>query len=319
MRAVTLYLLLGLQLSVAAQQNAVYTQLNFNMAGTDPGAAGADINQKFAYTFGMNRQWIGFNDPPRINFLNFSMNIRQPRAYHYWQTVTIAVETEEAGILTNNGVYGGYTFHLLLKRNWTAGLGVYGGLRMYYMSVGSIDPRDPIFQRSNYRAMMYPDIIPGLRLNNRKLYIDVAVRHLSTPRLKDFKGNSIGGPSTLKPSVFASIGRKFPLNDLFWIMPYLSLNSAVVGPPDVSLNTMVYYNSRMGAGAALRNFNFLSFIYQLRIIRTISVGFAYSASLNNVRYAAPGGFEVMIGVLPVGMDGRGSGRHSATRCPSLEF
>lgn len=319
MKQVITYLILFLVASATAQQTPVFTQYTFNKAGVNPAASGTDINQKYNYVFGINRQWVGFDNPPKTNFVNFSMTLRPPRSYHYWQNVSIYVDTEENGIFSNNGIYAGYTFHVLLKRNWVASFGVYAGIRSNYVSVGTVDPADPIFQKSNYRAFLYPDIIPGLRLSNKKMFVDLAMRQITTPKLKDFHGNSIGGPSTLKPSLFVAFGRKIGLSDNFVFMPSVALNTALIHYPDVSLNAMVYYVNRMGAGVALRNLNFLSFIYQIRILKTVTVGFAYSTSLNTARYAAPHSFEIMVGMVPIGMNSKSTGKHSVARCPGLEY
>lgn len=302
-----------------AQQTPVYIQYTFNKAGVNPAASGTDINQKYNYVFGMNRQWVGFENPPKANFINFSMTLRPPRSYHYWQNVSVYIDTQEDGFLTNNGVYGGYTFHALLRRNWIISMGAYAGLRLYYLSVGTVDANDPIFQKNNYRAIMYPDVIPGLRLSNRKLFVDLSVRQISIPRLKDFQGNSIGGPSTLRPTVFFAMGRKIGLNDVLLLMPSVAMNTALIHYPDVTLNAMVYYRSRVGAGMSVRNVNFLNFIFQIRVLKTLAVGLAYSTTLNSTRAAAPHGFEIMVGVIPAGMDSKGTGRHSVARCPALDF
>lgn len=304
---------------LCAQQTPVYTQYLFNRAGVNPAASGSNINQKYNYVFGINRQWIGFDNPPRTNFANFSMTIRPARSYHYWQNVSVYIDTQEDGVLTNNGVYGGYAFHLLLRRDWTIAFGTYAGVRLHYLTTGSVDPNDPIFQKNNYRAILYPDLIPGLSLGNRKWFLDVSARQVALRRLQDFHGNSIGGPSQRKPTLFFSIGRRIQLNDFFRFVPSVALNSALVHYPDLSANAMLYYNKRVGAGLSLRNLNFLNFMVQLRILKTFAVGLAYSTSLNNARVVAPRGVEVMIGVVPVGMDDKGSGRHSIARCPALDF
>lgn len=301
------------------QQTIVYSQYIFNKAGVNPAASGTDINQQYNYVFGINRQWVGFDHAPKQNFVNFSMTIRPPRSYHYWQNVGVYIDTEGSGVMTNNGAYANYTIHTLLRRNLIASFGVYAGIRAYYVSSGTVDKMDPIFKSNDYRAILYPDVIPGFRLSNKKFFMDLAVRQLSIYKLQDFKGNKIGSPSRLKPTIFFAYGRKIPLNDIFVLMPSVAINTSVFHIPDVSLNAMLYYVNRMGAGVNLRNTNFLGFIYQLRLVKNLAVGFCYSTSLNNAKYAAPHSFELMIGVTPSGLDMKTTGKHSIARCPALDF
>lgn len=302
-----------------AQQTIIYTQYAFNKAGVNPAASGTDINQKFNYVFGVNRQWVGFDNAPKQNFANFSMTIRPPRSYHYWQNVGVYLDTEENGPFSNNGVYANYTIHLLLKKKLVASFGVYAGVRNYNLSPIAIDKRDPIMEKSNFRTLVYPDIIPGFRLNNQKFFIDLALRQITVYKLQDFQGNKISGTSKLKPTLFFAYGRKIPLNDIFVLMPSVALNATILHYPAVDVNAMVYYINRMGGGIALRNLSILSFIYQVRIFKNLSVGVSYGTSLNSVRYVAPSSFEIMIGITPTGLDDKSTGKHSIARCPGLDF
>lgn len=302
-----------------AQQTNIYTQYTFNEAYVNPAASGININQKYNYTIGIGRQWLGFDNAPKQNFVNVSMTLRPPRSYHSWQNVGIFVEADESGTLSNNAVYAGYTRHFFLRKNILASVGVYAGVRSYFISTGALDRMDPIFQNNNYKTILYPDVIPGLRLSNKKFFIDLALRQVSITQLKDFQGKRIGGPSKLKPTLFFAYGRKIPLSDIFVFMPSVTINSSLVGYPAIGLNAMVYYTNRMGAGISTRNLSFLNFLYQIRLLKNIAVGISYSYSLNSARYAAPSGFELMVGVTPLGLTSKSTGKHSIARCPGLDF
>jgi type IX secretion system PorP/SprF family membrane protein len=302
-----------------AQQTMIYTQYLFNKAGANPAASGTEINQKYNYTAGINRQWVGFDNAPKQNFVNFSLTLRPPRAYRLWQNVGIYADSEENGITSNNGIYGSYALHLLIRRKWVFSMGAFVGMRSFFVTSGVLDKSDPINESANLKAYMYPDIIPGIRLSKKRFFLDVSARNLSINRLKDFNGNRIGGPSKLKPAIFVGVGRKIPLSESFLFIPAVAFNMSVVHIPAVDLNMMVYYNNLMGAGLALRNKSFMSVIYQVRLFENLTVGLAYSYSINAMRYAAPNSFEVMIGATPSGLMEKLVGRHSIARCPTLDF
>ncbi|MBA3683035.1 MAG: PorP/SprF family type IX secretion system membrane protein [Bacteroidetes bacterium] len=302
-----------------AQQTIIYTQNVFNKAGMNPAAAGTDINQEFSYACGMNRQWTAFDQAPKSNFANFSLTIRPPRSYHYWQNVGFYIDTDQHGVMSNRGVYVNYSIHLLLRKNLIASFGVYGGARKFLIQTGSFDPNDPAIQKSNFFTFTYPDIIPGFRLSNKKFFFGIAARQISTAQLKDFQKHQIGSPSKLNTSLFIDFGRIIPLNDKFLLLPSITVNAALVGAPAADVNIMVYYANVMGFGLALRNGSFLSAIYQVRILKNLSVGLCYSYSLNNARVVAPNSYEIMIGMTPMGLSSKFTGRHSIARCPALEF
>ena len=302
-----------------AQQTMIYTQYLFNKAGANPAASGTDINQKYNYTAGISRQWVGFDNAPKQNFVNASLTLRPPRAYRMWQNVGVYADSEENGITSNNGIYGSYTLHLLVKRKWVFSVGAFVGLRSFFVTSGVLDKMDPINESANLKAYMYPDIIPGIRLSKKRFFLDVSARNLSITRTKDFNGNRIGGPSKLKPVLFVGVGRKIPLGESFLFIPAIAMNMSMIHIPAVDLNMMVYYNNLMGAGVALRNTSFMSIIYQVRLFTNLTVGMAYSYSINAMRYAAPNNFEIMVGATPTGLLEKLGGAHSVARCPTLDF
>jgi type IX secretion system PorP/SprF family membrane protein len=319
MKKVVLYTCLCTALICRAQQTMIYTQYLFNKAGANPAASGIEINQKYNYTAGINRQWVGFDNAPKQNFVNVSLTLRPPRAYRLWQNVGVYADSEENGLTSNNGIYGSYTLHLLVKRKWVFSAGAFVGLRSFFVTSGVLDKMDPINGTASLRAYMYPDIIPGIRLSKKRFFLDLSARNLSITRMKDFNGNRIGGPSKLKPTLFAGVGRKIPLGESFLFIPAVAVNMSMIHIPAVDLNMMFYYNNLMGAGVALRNASFMSIIYQVRLFENLTVGLAYSYSINAMRYAAPNSFEVMLGATPSGLMDKLGGRHSVARCPTLDF
>jgi type IX secretion system PorP/SprF family membrane protein len=302
-----------------AQQTIMYTQYTFNNAGMNPAASGSDINREFYYIFGMNRQWLGFENAPRTNFVNFSYTIRPPRSYRLWQNAGLYMDNDQSGLIANIGLYGSYTVHLLLRKRTVLSLGAFAGGRKYTRLLGSVDPNDPVVKNTALSVFVWPDIIPGVRLSTKKYFFDLSVRQITINKLQSFKGKRIGGPSRLRPSIYADYGRNIPISDLFMAMPSVALNMPVFGPPVFDAGVMFYYARRVGAGFSLRNTSLLGGILQIRILENISAGFAYLIPVNYARFASGNSFEIMVGVIPMGMDAKSSGRHSVARCPDLNY
>lgn len=313
------YLFLCWSVLLKAQQTPNYVQSVFNKAGINPAASGTNINQDYYYTFGANRQWIDFNNAPKQTFANFSYTIRPPRSYSYWQNIGAMVERDQSGILANNGIYLNYTIHLLLRKNLVTSFGVYAGFREFLISPGGIDPNDPVVKGETYKTLVYPDMIPGMRLSNKKFFFDIAARQLTVSKQQDFKGNSIGSPSRLNPTFFLSYGRAFPINDYMIMLPSIAVNIAVIGIPAISPTLMFYYGNRFGFGASTRNASFISAIFQVRVLQNLSIGLAYSYSTNKVGYAAQNSYEIMIGAAPMGLSQKNKGGRSVAKCPALDF
>ncbi len=302
-----------------AQQTTNYVQYIFNKAGVDPAASGTNINQKLTFVAGANRQWIAMDNAPKQTFVNVSYTIRPPRSYSYWQNVGAYIENDQSGIFTNTNYYVSYTIHLLLRKNLIASFGTFAGFRKFSISSGILDPNDPVLQKSNYQTYVYPDFIPGFRLSNKKFFFDISAKQITANKVADFSGNQIGGPSKLNPTFYISYGKVFPLSDYFTFLPSISLNQAIIGVPSFNTNLLFYYSNRMGFGLATRNLNFIGAIFQVRLFENLSVGLSYSYSLSKISTVAPNSYEIMVGIVPMGLGGKYRAGRSVAKCPALDF
>lgn len=322
MKKLLIYLLILFACCLNGQQSPAYTQFVFNKAGLNPAAAATDINQKLYYSFGIARTMIGFDNPPKQNFANFSMVLRPPRAYHFWQSVGCYIETDQSGVMSNNNIYAGYTYHLLLSKNIIASFGVYAGFRKFIISSQLLDPNDPLVQKTSFETFVYPDIIPGIRLSSKKFFVDISTRQITAIQQKNmFKksGKQIGGPSYLNPNIYVSFGKVMPISNDFVLMPAVAVNNPVLAPPTVDVNVILFYNNLFGVGLAARNFNYLGAIFQIKILKNLAIGMAYNYSTNKFNKVSPSAFELMAGVVPIGLNTRFAGNRAIAKCPAVEF
>lgn len=301
------------------QQTIMYTQYTFNKAGMNPAASGTEINQQYVYAFGTNRQWIGVDNAPQASFFNLSYTIRPPRSYKRWQNVGLYTDMEDSGLLGHTGLYGSYTVHWLLRKKLIVSAGVYAGARRYTRSATQFDSNDPAVQKNRDAIIIYPDIIPGFRLTDKKYFLGFSVRQITINKLQDFKGRRIGSPSRLNPSVYFEFGRMITLSETILFMPSLAVNTPIISPPIVDGSLMFYFGNRVGLGVGMRNTSFASGVLQIRFLQNVTAGFAYSYPVNLMRHAAQNSFEIMIGVTPMGMGTILTGRHSIARCPTMSY
>jgi type IX secretion system PorP/SprF family membrane protein len=312
-----LFILVGVYTN--AQQTIMFTQYTFNKAGMNPAASGTDIEREIYYSIGSNRQWAGLANGPKQSFFNLSYTIRPPRSYKRWQNVGIYYDLDNSGLLNNSGIYANYTVHYLIRKKIIASFGVYAGVRRYTRSVFGFDTNDPAVMKNKTSIFVYPDIIPGARITDKKYFVGIAVRQLTIYKLQDFKGRKIGSPSRLRPSIYFEFGRMITLSDNLLMMPSFAVNTPIVSLPIIDATVIFYYANRIGLGAGIRNTSFLSGMFQIRFLENMTAGFAYSYPINNVRFAARNSFEIMVGVVPMGMSAKLNGRHSIAKCPVLSY
>ncbi len=307
--------------STFAQQTIMYTQYPFNAAGLNPAASGLKINRKYYFTFGFNRPWANMENSPRQDFFNFSVTIRHPRIVSYWQNAGFYVDNDQGGMYGSIGLYGTYAFHMLLKKKTILSFGAFIGARRFARSLNLFDENDPALASSRTEVISLPDFIPGVRITHKKYFAGFSLRQITINSMHDLKGNRIGSKqSDLKPNLYADYGRFIPLMEQVLLMPSVALNVPLAGIPIVDASAMVYFGNRVGGGLAIRNVSFLSGIFQLRFLGNLTAGFAYSYPINSMRYtAAMNSFELMVGIVPMGMETPSSGAHSVAKCPGLRY
>lgn len=316
--------LLILQLLLAsflinAQQVPIYIQHGFNKAGLNPASSGLDNTQKMNAVFGTSSLWGTFENSPRSSFLNFSYTIRPPRGYRFWQNAGVYFEDVQAGLMGSSGVYGNYTFHLLVEKKNILSFGLIAGARVYDRSVALFDIHDPALAKSQSSVWVYPDLIPGIRYTTKKFYAGFSARQVTIRRLQNFKKRRIGSPSLLQPNLYFEVGKSVALAEQVLMLPSLALSVPLFSPPTIDGSLLFYFMHRFGVGAAVRNSNFASAIIQIRFLQSMTVGFAYSYPINQTRYVAGNSFEIMLGMAPLGMSQKLSGTSSVARCPTLAY
>lgn len=290
--------LMTLVLPLFSQQFPHYTQFIFNKIGYNPAASGTSLNAPFEIIFGGRTQWIGINNNPKSQFVSLNYNFVPQRSYHAWHNVGVYVDQDQNGLFTKNDVWLSYTYHMHISKKLILSAGVFAGIKQFKLNTADLDRADPAVQASSSSVLAYPDIVPGIRISNKKTFLDFSLQQLTMYKQKGI-GGAIGSPSKLTPHYNVSAGRKGILNEFNTIMFAINLRGSFIGLPSAEFNMMNYFNKRFGYGFSIRGKDFISGIIQFRLLRNFNVGMAYDLAINKVFKASPHTVEVMLGISPV--------------------
>jgi type IX secretion system PorP/SprF family membrane protein len=286
--------------SVFSQQLPQYTQFIFNKTGYNPAAAGTSLKSPMEIIFGGRTQWIGLNNNPKTAFLSANYTFIPQRSYRNWHNAGVYIDQDRNGAFVNNTIYLSYAFHQMITKKTVMSVGVFAGMRQFSLNTSILDRNDPAVMNSSKALFAYPDIIPGIRIYNRNFFADLSLWQLTIFQQKGyFSSSQIGSPSKLPATFIFTIGKKFnlPLDNKFLVS--VNVKGTYKSLPLLELNLMNYWNQRFAYGVSLRGIDFVSGIFQLRIVNNFVVGFAYDMSINRMFHPAVNSVEVMIGVSPV--------------------
>lgn len=319
MTRIVIAIVVCLSLGLSAQQTTQFTQFTFNKYGYNPASAGTNINAGLEAISGARKQWVGFSRSPASSFVSATYTFKPQRSYRRWHNAGVYVLNDKAGIFQNTGVYGSYTLHLPLTNRWTVSFGVMVGLRRFTLAKSAIAPDDPVYGSSSDVVLAYPDLIPGMRLYTKRFFVDVSVQQLTKSRQAQ-GASRIGSNSALPPHMYVSVGKKFMPHPDFVVVPALNVHGTLQALPSMEANCIVYYRTRIGLGATVRNTGFVSGIFQMRLLKNLTAGFAYDLSVNKFASAYANTLEVMIGITPMmtSLDDRRA-KHRVAQCPDFDY
>ncbi len=281
-----------------AQQFPQYTQFLFNKIGYNPAASGTVARVPFELVFGGRTQWIGLSNNPKSAFISANYNFVPKRSYKRWHNVGVYLAQDQNGVYKQNDYWLSYTIHLLASAKWLISAGVFAGTKQYSLEKSKFDLNDPAVSSSAGSVWAIPDVVPGIRLTNKKFFWDLAIQHASVWSRRGI-GGTIGTPSRIALNYNTSIGTKVKINDFDNLVFSINAKGAFTSIPNVELNVMNYYNKRLALGMSLRMNNFICGIVQFRLLHNWNVGFAYDLSINRVLKTNPHTVEVMVSFSPV--------------------
>jgi type IX secretion system PorP/SprF family membrane protein len=281
-----------------AQQFPQYTQFIFNKIGYNPAASGTSINAPYELILGARTQWIGFTNNPKSAFVSFNYNFIPKRSVSKWHNVGVYVDQDQAGNFVHNDIWLSYTFHLLLAKKTIMSFGLFAGIKQFKLTRTNLDRNDPAVANSNASVLAYPDLVPGIRLTNKKYFMDICFQQVSMFKQSGI-GGQIGSPSRLLPHYNFSAGRKIKINDFDKLMVAINLHSSILSIPSAEITVINYYNKRFAVGGSIRSKNFVCAIVQFRMLNNLNVGLAYDLSTNRVFRASPNTAEIMISFSPL--------------------
>ncbi len=300
-----------------AQQSATYTQYMLNDYGLNPAVAG---NYKgWNFMLGRRVQWRGFDNAPESNFVNVSKDYGKKGYARFWHGVGVAAEQDKFGMFTNKAASLSYAIHLKLSAKYQISFGVGVGVKQQALSNSVFDVNDPAVANSAKAVLIFPDIVPGIYLNSKKLFAGVSVRNVYKNKVKQ-GSHEIGTPSKLVPQSYIVVGRKFVSNGYdFIIVPSILLQSSFVSIPLANFNCMAYYHKRIGVGITYRMHDAVCAMLQVRVFSNVVLGFSYDYTISKFSSANSNSQEFIMGFTPVMSPENYDRPTGAADCPKFEL
>lgn len=282
--------LLSLQMTVRAQQDPQYTQYMYNMSVINP-----------AYTT---------NEPGMLNLgvlyrSQWKNAIGAPKTLTFFAHTALSEKIEAGlsfitdeigdGALKENNIYADFAYILKLDEQSNISFGIKGGITTFETNFNGFmlpEFQDDIAFNQNLNST-FPNVGAGAFYYRKNFYAGLSAPNLLTStHLENKDGVKRLGSENIH--LFFTSGYVYELNSDLKIKPSV-MTKMVKGAPltlDVSLN--VLFNNRIEGGFSYRSEDSVSAMFNISVIPSLRIGYAYDYTLSNLSTYTSGSHEIFI-------------------------
>jgi type IX secretion system PorP/SprF family membrane protein len=278
---------------VFAQQEAIFSQFFYQKTYSNPGAAGS--NGYPCLTAFHRQQWVGLEGAPSTQTLSFNSPAFADRV-----GVGLTLANDRIGFFNSTFANVAYAYRIAFG-NGKLGIGMHASYlhrRVDWDKAETISGRpDPLVGDENFSSGF--NVGAGAHFENERFFAGI-----SAPYFLDRGGAAAGDFSGTTPHIFFMTGVLLDLSSKVKMRPALAARVVKNAPPgvDVHLSFGLLDEARLWLGSTLRmsrsggpaNGDALVAMAQYQIGQRLRAGFAYDASLNELRRENQGTFELMI-------------------------
>ncbi|MES2575861.1 MAG: type IX secretion system membrane protein PorP/SprF [Bacteroidota bacterium] len=279
-------ILLLVNLSVFAQQDAQYTNYMYNTININPAYAGS---RGVMSIFGLYRaQWIGLEGAPQTGTASINTPIENSNV-----GVGLSFVNDRIGASDKSAISVDLSYAIPVSDTYKLALGIKGTADLYnvdYTKLNRYDLNDPKFQ-NNIENKFSPNIGAGIYFYSDKLYLGLSVPHF----LESDVFNDDTSTTSLDIMHYYFIG-----GYVFDLSPSLQFKPAVLcktvqGSPlqvDVSANFM--FDEKFVLGAAWRWDAAMSLMAGFQINSGLFIGYGYDLETTKLANYNSGSHEIFL-------------------------
>lgn len=270
---------------VSAQQDHNFTLYNFNMNLINPAFAGS--NDYKAINLGYRSQWMGIDDAPNTQALNYTSPLRNNLG------LGLSVIRDEVFVLQETDITMDISYKLKVTDTYDVYFGVKAGGSIVNIDLSRANPgsSDPLFSQN--QSFFNAQFGAGAYLKHQDFYVSISTPNFLTGKRYVKQGNA---PRAAVDNLhmYYGLGYFFRVNENLMITPSIMYRNTEGAPSSTDLTATVDYNN-IQAGMNYRIDEMYSIFTIFNIFENVKFGAAYdfiSSGLNKIN--DNGSMEIMI-------------------------
>lgn len=295
----TLIILLFTGFCTFSQQDAQYTQYMYNMSVINPGYATDDpnlINLGVLY----RAQWVGSVGGPTTG----SFFVHAPLGRRMEGGISV-VHDQIGDVVKETNLYADFAYAIPINDNTKLSFGIKAGATFFSTDFNGFVYSDPLPDQAfeNNLNKTFPNIGIGAFYFGEKFYIGLSAPNLLKSEHLD-NDSGIVTSGTEEMHLFATGGYVFDINNSIKLKPAF-MAKGVSGAPislDITANVLLYDKFEIGVGYRLDDS--VSGLFNIKVIESLRIGYAYDYTLSNLGRFNSGSHEIIV-LFNIGKQGNG--------------
>ena len=273
-------------LDVHAQQNPHYTQYMYNMNVVNPAYAGSKESISFGALY--RKQWVNIQDAPT----SFTFSGHAPVGNNVG--VGLSFISDKIGPVTEQNVYGDFSYTLRLNETAKLAFGIKAGVSMHQVGLRDIqsslpDPSEGIFGEDINDASL--NLGAGAFYYTNNFYVAFSIPNLVKSAHLDYNGRAYGSDVS---HYFLTAGYVFDVNYDLKFKPSFMLKSASNVNPSLDLSANFLYQEKFEIGATYRLEDSFGGMVNFAVTPELRIGYAYDHIISDLRVSTPSSHEFIL-------------------------
>lgn len=281
-------LLLLINLTAFAQQDALFSQYMFNKLMVNPAYAGSRETMTVDM---LNRyQWIGIEGAPRTISLSAHTLLKNEKVglggYIY---------RDALGPTIDQGFMATYSYRIRTENGWFS-FGIQGGVKYFDFDWNIIKTQYPdnMFTPKDVRRIT-PDANIGFYYQSTRFYAGLSSKQLLENEFGVAEVDGKSSFSRLTRHFYGMAGWAVPVNDKMTFRPSALAKYTKNAPLQMDFNASFLFNDVFWLGASFRTEKAVVFLTEIQITKFMRLGYSFDLYLNELQLHNRGSHEFRLG------------------------
>ena len=273
------------------QQDPMYSMYMFNGLSVNPAYAGS--RDRVSMTALYRHQWTGLEGAPKTAVL-----VAHGPLLNDNLGIGLSIVSDNISIFNTISITASYAYRIKIKDHGRLALGMSATFRNDRARWGNLtlqDETDVAFTEANQNVMS-PNFGAGVYYQSERFYVGVSVPHfLNNSLSENVTVEGVSNTARQWKHYFYTAGAIFKISNNVKIKPSVLFKQVQNAPFQADLNVAFVLKEALMLGVSYRTGDAVVGMLEYQFKKGLRVGYAYDATLTELRNYSGGSHEILVG------------------------